>query len=266
MEKHRAIPPGYRTVGELAKKMNTTVRTLQYYDKEGLLSPSAESEGGRRLYADKDVVRLHQIQSMKYLGFSLGDIKNRLVSFETPAQFADALSEQAAHIREKLASLEEVLRAIEALRAETLQMQSLDFEKYAAIIVNLQMKNEFYGLIKHFDDKTLDFLHSRFDQESGTAVLGTLHRLLGEAAALQASGIPPGSERGLAFAKAWWDMVIEFTGGDTGLLPDLLKIAEIKDTGEAWNEKWAAVGGFIENSLGAYFAAIEFDPLEGVVQ
>lgn len=75
MEKHRAIPRGFMTVGELAKKMNTTVRTLQYYDREGLLSPSAESEGGRRLYTDKDIIRLHQIQSMKYLGFSLGDIK-----------------------------------------------------------------------------------------------------------------------------------------------------------------------------------------------
>ena len=49
MSKNRAIPKGYMTVGELAKKMGTTVRTLQYYDKEGLLSPSSESEGGRRL-------------------------------------------------------------------------------------------------------------------------------------------------------------------------------------------------------------------------
>lgn len=45
MSKNRAIPKGYMTVGELAKKMGTTVRTLQYYDKEGLLSPSSESEG-----------------------------------------------------------------------------------------------------------------------------------------------------------------------------------------------------------------------------
>ena len=61
MSKNRAIPKGYMTVGELAKKMGTTVRTLQYYDKEGLLSPSSESEGGRRLYTDKDMVKLHQI-------------------------------------------------------------------------------------------------------------------------------------------------------------------------------------------------------------
>ena len=59
MEKYRAIPPGFITVGELAKKMNTTVRTLQYYDKEGLLSPSCESDGGRRLYSDRDIVTLY---------------------------------------------------------------------------------------------------------------------------------------------------------------------------------------------------------------
>lgn len=53
MAKYRAIPDGYMTVGEVAKKIGTTVRTLQYYDKEGLLSPSAESDGGRRLYTDK---------------------------------------------------------------------------------------------------------------------------------------------------------------------------------------------------------------------
>ena len=59
MEKSKAIPQGYMTVGEVAKKMGVTVRTLQYYDREGLFSPSAESEGGRRLYTDKDVVKLH---------------------------------------------------------------------------------------------------------------------------------------------------------------------------------------------------------------
>ena len=56
MAKHRAISKDYMTVGEVAKKIGVTVRTLQYYDKEGLLSPSAESEGGRRLYTDKDLV------------------------------------------------------------------------------------------------------------------------------------------------------------------------------------------------------------------
>ncbi len=113
MPNDRAIPQGYMTVGEVAKRMNTTVRTLQYYDKEGLLSPSGQSEGGRRLYTDKDVVQLHQILSLKYLGFSLDDIKNRLVSLETPDQVAAALGEQAELIREKIATLTEVLHSLE---------------------------------------------------------------------------------------------------------------------------------------------------------
>lgn len=50
MEKQKAIPEGFMAIGEAAKKLGVTVRTLQHYDKEGLLSPSAVSSGGRRLY------------------------------------------------------------------------------------------------------------------------------------------------------------------------------------------------------------------------
>ena len=121
MAKYRAIPQGFMTVGEVAKKMGVTVRTLQYYDKEGLLSPSAESEGGRRLYTDKDLITLHQIISLKSLGFSLDDIKQRLISLETPADVANALTAQADNIRQKIEQLQASLSAIEQLKAEVLQ-------------------------------------------------------------------------------------------------------------------------------------------------
>ena len=70
-------------------------------------------------------------------------------------------------IRQKIESLSESLRELNTLREEVLQMQSVDFKKYADIIVNLQMKNDFYWLIKHFDNDTLDHIRRRFDQESG---------------------------------------------------------------------------------------------------
>lgn len=136
MAKHRAIPKGYMTVGEVAKKIGVTVRTLQYYDKEGLLSPSAESEGGRRLYTDKDLVILHQIISLKSLGFSLDDIKHRLISLETPTDVANALTEQADSIREKIEQLTASLAAVEQLKEEVLQMQTVNFKKYADIIAS----------------------------------------------------------------------------------------------------------------------------------
>ena len=82
MTKYRAIPEGFMTVGQLAKKMGVTVRTLQYYDKEGVLSPSAESEGGRRLYTDKDLVLLHQISVFKINRFFSQGYKGAFDLFE----------------------------------------------------------------------------------------------------------------------------------------------------------------------------------------
>lgn len=35
MDQHKAIPQGYMTVGEIAQKMNVTVRTLQHCGREG---------------------------------------------------------------------------------------------------------------------------------------------------------------------------------------------------------------------------------------
>lgn len=160
MSKYRAIPNNFMTIGEVAKKMGVTVRTLQYYDKEGLLSPSTQSEGGRRLYSSKDLITLHQILSLKSLGFTLDDIKERLIKLETPKDVANALSVQADDIRSKIKNLQDSLTAIEQLKEEVLQMNTVNFKKYADIIVNLQMKNEFYPLIKRFDDNTLDHIRN----------------------------------------------------------------------------------------------------------
>lgn len=70
-------------------------------------------------------------------------------------------------IQQKIKQLKEVSTTIEALKNEVLQMKVVDFKKYADIIVNLQMNNEYYWLIKHFDDTTLEHIRNRFDKESG---------------------------------------------------------------------------------------------------
>lgn len=262
MERYRAIPPGYMTVGEVAKKMDVTVRTLQHYDKEGLLSPSATSDGGRRLYTDKDIVKLHQILSLKHLGFSLDDIRDRLIPLDTPAGVAQVLSEQAAVVREKIARLTESLSRIEALKAEVLEMQSVDFKKYADIIINLEMKNDFYFLIKHFDSETLDHIRSRFDKESGIAFLQKFLHLQDEAIRLQNAGVPVESPEGLQFAKAYWDMILEFTNGDATMLPKLMQIGESDEFNQEWKQMQAKANAFIEPALGAYFSNSGINPFQ----
>lgn len=262
MEKHKAIPQGYMTVGEVAKKMDVTVRTLQHYDREGLLSPSAMSEGGRRLYTDKDIVKLHQILSLKHLGFSLDDIKNRLIPLDTPAEIAAILTEQAAAVRQKIESLSASLRELEILREEVLQMQSVDFKKYADIIVNLEMENDFYWLIKHFDDQTLDHIRSHFDKDSGKAFINTFMELQDEAIRLQNAGVPADSGEGQNFAKVYWNMITEFTGGDMGMLPKLVELGRFQNTDHAWKEKQEIANRYVEQALGSYFSRLGVDPFQ----
>lgn len=262
MAKYRAIPEGFMTIGEAAKKMGVTVRTLQYYDQKGLLSPSAESEGGRRLYTDKDLVTLHQILSLKSLGFSLDDIKRRLTALETPADVAKSLTEQEEAIRQKIEQLKASLTILQRLKAEVLQMQTVSFKAYADIIVNLQMKNDFYFLIKRFDEDTLDHIRSQFDKESGLAFMDRFNRLSDELLQLQQEKIPPENERCQQVVKEYWDLILEFTKGDMSMLPKLMEIGSIDTAANPWEERQKAIHDYLGAALEIYFTNLGTNPFE----
>lgn len=262
MDKYKAIPDGYMTVGEIAKKMGVSVRTLQYYDKQGLLTPSAVSQGGRRLYNDKDVIELYQIVSMKQLGFSLEDIKKRLLALDNPTDVANALAEHAATLQKNIEMLCASLKAVEALKAEVQQMHAVDFKKYADIITNLQMKNQFYWLVKYFDDQTLEQFRIRFDAQGSMAIIEVSERLSNEAIQFQKMGVSPQSEEGQRLAKEYWDMLMEFTDGDMSMLPKLSQLGNIDGPDAGWKQRQEAANLFIEPALGAYFEKLGLNPFE----
>lgn len=255
---------GYMTVGEVAKKMGVTVRTLQYYDKEGLVSPSSISEGGRRLYADKDLILLHQILSLKSLGFSLDDIKNKLPSLDTPHDVAKILSNQAADIKNKIQSLEKTLSSIEQLKSEVLQMQSVDFKKYADIIVNLQMENEYYYLIKKFDDDVLDHVRNQFTKDSGLDFLARFNQLSDDLLKLKRANENPKSEKSQKITKEYWNLIMEFTNGDMSLLPKLMEMGKIQNATNEIEEKQVEINDFLESALEFYFSTLQQNPFENV--
>jgi len=60
---------------QFAQKASVSVRTLRYYDKMGLLSPSQYSGSGYRLYSNEDLLTLQNILALKFLGFSLEEIR-----------------------------------------------------------------------------------------------------------------------------------------------------------------------------------------------
>ena len=63
------------TVNEVSKLAGVSIRTLQYYDKIGLLKPARYTESGYRLYDDTGLERLQQILLFRELEFPLKEIK-----------------------------------------------------------------------------------------------------------------------------------------------------------------------------------------------
>ena len=252
MAKYKAIPQGYMAIGEVAKKMGVTVRALQYYDREGLFSPSCISEGGRRLYSDKDIVKLHQILTFKSLGFSFGEIKDRLICIDTPQKAIEALTEQSNAVQAQINMLNQSLQAINALKNEIELMRTVDFAKYADILVNLQMGNKYYGLIKNFDESMLDYCHKKFDKDTGSAFINNFSSILGKIEKCIEDGVAPDSEQGQIIAKEFWQLITEFTDGDMSMLPQLMKLGNAQASGEL-NNIQDALNSFIGPALSVYF-------------
>ena len=83
---------GYYTSGEFAKKANVTLRTIRYYDRQGILKPSKVADNGYRLYTDADFAKLQKILSLKYLGFSLEEIMTMTINDEDQDQRINQLA------------------------------------------------------------------------------------------------------------------------------------------------------------------------------
>lgn len=247
------------TIGQLAKKMDVTVRTLQYYDREGLLKPSQISDGGRRLYSTKDIIKLHQILSFKYLGFSLAEIKTKLFNLDTPQEVVSILDQQKMVIEEQVNNLNEALEALNAFKQEVEAMHSVDFKKYAEIIELLKLDNKQYWLWKYFDEPVTSHIVERFsdDQEAGLKIFATYQDVLEKAYNQYLANEAPDSQKSQLLAKRWWDMVNEFTGGDMSLVPELEKFSQ---TTNLWDndlaQKQEAINGYLEAILTCYFTTL----------
>ena len=75
-------------ISEMSKLTGVSIRTLQYYDKIGLLCPTKYTESGYRLYDDTALERLQQILLFRELEFPLKEIKRIINSPEFDRQKA----------------------------------------------------------------------------------------------------------------------------------------------------------------------------------
>lgn len=216
-------------IGDLARRAGLSVRALHHYDAIGLLSPSARSDGGLRLYGAQDLVRLHRIQALKQLGYSLADIGATLAD---PAVASLEIIERQIsllHERERQArALGERLRQLAAHIGRDGQAADTDWLDVLEMMTLYQ---------KHFTEAEVQALRgaagSGATDGAARRTQAQWARLVASAGQAMRQGVPAASARARALAWRWVRGVIALTGNDPVLANKLMTLQESESRAQA---------------------------------
>lgn len=200
---------GGMKVGVLARRTGVSVRALHYYDEIGLLSPSAHTDVGHRLYTGNDIIRLQQIKSLQQLGFSLDEIKHCLDGHGFSPQrvielHIEALTEQIElqkSIRSRLCAIAVGLRSTEEVSVEQF----------------IRTIEEINKMEKYYTPEQLQYLKERGEllgQDHIREVEAEWPRLIEQVRVEMDKGTDPSDERVQKLANRWRELINEFTGGN----------------------------------------------------
>lgn len=125
---------GYYSSGQFAKKAHVTLRTIRYYDKQNILKPSAKTSAGARLYTEADFAKLQQILLLKYLGFSLQDIREMTLASADQQYLLESMRVQKKLIQERIEEMQAMNDAIDSTMGAIQQKQEMDWNRMLDLI------------------------------------------------------------------------------------------------------------------------------------
>jgi len=132
-EMTRSTPQTERTysIGQLAEEFGLTLRSLRFYEDEGLIAPARV--GQTRVYSHRDRARLKLICRGKRLGFSIGEIKDFLDLYDTDEAQVEQMTFLLKGARNRIVHLEQQLRDVQQTLKELREIDDM-------IVSHLQVK------------------------------------------------------------------------------------------------------------------------------
>ena len=119
------------SISELYREFNVTARAIRFYEDQGLLEP--ERVGRRRVYHERDRVRLRLILRGKRLGFSLSEIREMFELYDTDPGEAGQLRYLLDKIHERRVILEQQRRDIDAVLSEMVEVERRARDAFAGL-------------------------------------------------------------------------------------------------------------------------------------
>lgn len=138
---------GYYSSGEFARMAHVTLKTIRYYDKHNILKPSFVNDYGARFYTGEDFVRLQQILLLKYLGFSLEDIREMIIDDSDYHFMLNSLNIQLKLVQDRIEQMQLVAKSIQDTTTAIQAEQSIDWSQMLNLIhlTNMEksLKNQY---------------------------------------------------------------------------------------------------------------------------
>ena len=121
------------TTGDMARLSESTLRTVRFYEQEGLIEPERRSSCGHRLFSGRELMKLQLALDLREAGLSLQDIK-ALFSLKSdcacPEEASDRMSkvltEQIDTMQQKIAKLRKLREELTAMVSVLTECQSCE--------------------------------------------------------------------------------------------------------------------------------------------
>lgn len=109
-------------IGELAKVCATTVETVRFYEREGLLAAPVRSAGNYRLYSERAVDCIAFIRHCRALDMTLEEIRVLLRLRDSPdsscAEVSAVLEEHIGHVSDRIVALRKLKHQLQDLHSQ----------------------------------------------------------------------------------------------------------------------------------------------------
>ena len=130
------------TTGEIAKLCGVSVRTVQYYDTRGILTPSELTDGGRRLYSEDDLKRMKIICFLRDADISINSI-GELLSEDNPGSVISVLLEQQEQfLRKEVRERQAKLDMLDGIKRELKGIENFSIESIGDIAYVMENKKK----------------------------------------------------------------------------------------------------------------------------
>jgi len=112
-------------IGELAKRLGITTRTIRYYEEIGLMGPPERLGGGTRMYSREDVLRLKFILKLKDLGISLREMQELAENFDINQQNFGTITPKLLEILDgHISTVDQKIANLSSLRRDIVDYRS----------------------------------------------------------------------------------------------------------------------------------------------